>query len=248
MSPAYRTHPEFGYLCPSRSLRRLAWTALAVAAFATLAGAFVLGAGRDGPDGRAAPVASVNAAPSATAAKPAAELATATATTTPRPPERGKAACEGDTWTYLEGKCVSGRMQGPRSAAATDSPPLAALPLGRSAPPPPEPARAIEAAAPAAPAEPERAAPAVAAVPETAASDGPSASVPKAGKKAGKKAARGRSGARDVAGVKGSSRVDRQTSMPRSATTWAKQLQGCAEGARCPAGEQLMRALLSSGI
>jgi hypothetical protein len=248
MSPAYRTHPEFGYLCPSRNLRRLAWTALAVAAFATLAGAFVLGAGRDAPGDRATPIPSVNAAPSGVEAKPAAEPATATATATPRPPERGQAACEGDTWTYLEGKCVSGRMQGPRSAAATDSPPLAALPLGRSAPPPPEPARAIEAAAPAAPAEPERAAHAVAAVPEAAASDGPSASVPNAGKKAGKKAARGRSGGRDVAGVKGSSRVDRQTSMPRSATTWAKQLQGCAEGARCPAGEQLMRALLSSGI
>jgi hypothetical protein len=247
MSPAYR-HPEFGYLCPSRNLRRFVWTALAVAAFATLAGAFVLGAGHDASGDRAAPIPSVNAAPSGVEAKPAAEPVTVTVTTRPRPSERGKAACGGDTWTYLEGKCVSGRMHGPRSAAATDSPPIAALPLGRSAPPPPEPARATEAAAPAAPAEPEQAAHAVAAVPEAAAPDGPSASVPKAGKKTGKKAARGRSGGRDVAGVKGSSRVDRQTSMPKSAATWAKQLRGCAEGARCPAGEQLMRALLSSGI
>jgi hypothetical protein len=245
MSPAYRTHPEFGYLCPSRNLRRLIWTALAVAASATLAGAFVLGAGRDAPDRRAAPVASVDAAPSATAAKPAAEPATATATATkPRPPERGQAACEGDASTSLEANCVTGRANGPRSAAAIASSPIAALPLDRSAPPPPESARATEAAASASPAEPERAAEAVADVPEAAAPDGPSASPPKARKKAW----RGRSGGRDVTGVKSSSRVDRQASMPKSTTTWAKQLRACAEGARCPAGEQLMRALLSSGI
>jgi hypothetical protein len=168
--------------------------------------------------------------------------------TKPRPPERGRAACEGDTSTSPEGNCVTGRANGPRSAAAIDIPPIAALPLGRSAPPPPEPARATEATASASPAEPERAADAAAAAPEAAVPDAPSASPPKAWKKARKKAARGRSSGRDVAGVKGSSRVDRQTSMPKSATTWAKQLRACSEGARCPAGEQVMRALLSSGI
>jgi hypothetical protein len=52
MSPAYRTHPEFGYLCPSRGVRRALWTVLAVAGFGTLAGAFVLGAAHDARDER----------------------------------------------------------------------------------------------------------------------------------------------------------------------------------------------------
>jgi hypothetical protein len=201
---------------------------------------------------------------------PTAEPAPAAATAAgPRSPERGKAACEGDTWTYLDGKCIAGRAHRARSAAAIDSPPIAAIPLGRSTPPlpaaapaPAEPARATEAAVPA-PAEPEQAADAAEAAPEAAAPAEQSTSVPKERRKV----SRSRSGGRDLAKVNGSSRVgqsrddrrraraypslderDRQMSMPKSAMSWAKQLRGCVEAARCPAGEELMRALLPSGI
>lgn len=221
MLPAYRTHPEFGYLCPSRGVRRALWTALAVAGFGTLAGAFVLGAGHDARDDRAVLLASVEAA---------------------RPPDRGKPACDGDSWAYLDGKCIAGRAHRPRITTTTHSPPIAALPLGRRAPPP-EPARASEAAAPAAPAEPERAADAALAAPE-AAPGGHSTSVPNARKKA----ARGRSGGREVAGAKGSPHGGRRISKPKPATRWAKQLRDCVERARCPAGEQLMRAQFLPGI
>jgi hypothetical protein len=128
MSPAYRAHPEFGYLCPSRRFRRVLRAVLALTAFGTLAGAFALGGGHDLRDDRAALIASVAAAPSGAAATPAAEptLASATAARS-RPSDRDKAACEGETWTYLDGKCAAGRARRPQTAAATDRPPIAAI-------------------------------------------------------------------------------------------------------------------------
>jgi hypothetical protein len=263
MSPASRAHPEFGYLCPSRSFRRVLRALLAVTAFGTAAGAFALGGGHDLRDDRAALTASVDAAPSGAAAMPAAEptLASATAARS-RPSDRDKAACEGKTWTYLDGKCVAGRARRPQTAAATDRPPIAAIPLGRSAPSPPEPARAGEGARAAPPSEPERAAEAAVAASAAAAPAEQSAAPQDR-----RKVSRDRSGGRDLAKVDGSSRVgrsrddrrsarvhtspgarNRQVSMPKSAMSWAKQLRGCVEAARCPAGEQLMRALFSSGI
>jgi hypothetical protein len=263
MSPAYHVHPEFGYLCPSRRFRRVLRAVLALTAFGTLAGAFALGGGHDAGEDRAPLIAAIDVAASDVAAMPAAEptLASATAARS-RPPERGKAACEGEAWTYLDGKCVASGARRPQTAAATDHLPIATIPLGRSAPPPPEPAPA-EAATAAPPPEPERAAEPAAAASAAAAPAEQSAAVPQERRKT----SRGRRSSRAWAKVDGSSRVgrsrddrrnarvsaapgarDRQVSMPKSAMGWAKQLRGCAETARCPVGEQLMRALLSSGM
>ncbi|MGA7489888.1 MAG: hypothetical protein WBW74_23440, partial [Xanthobacteraceae bacterium] len=108
MFQAYGAHPEFGYLCPSRRLRRTMWTALALTASGALAGAVVLGGVHDNRGGPAALSVPADAAPSRIEAMPAVEPAPPPATAARlRPPQGGTAVCEGATWTYLDGKCNS---------------------------------------------------------------------------------------------------------------------------------------------
>ena len=269
MSPAYGAHPEFGYLWPSRRLRRTMWTALALTALGALAGAVVLGGVHDSRGGHAALSAPADAAPSRIEAMPAVEPAPAPATAArPRPPEGGTAACEGATWTYLDGKCNASGARRARTAAS-DRPPIAALPLGRTALPPPAAApapatsnRVVEAAvaAPSAksgrvaePASPppdlQRVVDAPATASEAAAPSGQSTATLK-----GKTdAARGRNGGRDLVAEHGSrrharagvppGRHDRQWSMQKSAMRWARQLSECFAASRCAAGEQVLRTM-----
>src|SRR5262245_29125797 len=153
MSPAYRTPPEFGYFCPSRGFRRKLLAALAMIALGAVASVVVVGGSRESRDDASPSPAPVNAASSSAATPSTADQATATAAR-PGPAESAKPVCEGETWTYLDGKCIAGKAKKPR-VAAIDSPPIAAIPLGRTAPAP--------AAEP--PAKPERASEAVAALP-----------------------------------------------------------------------------------
>jgi hypothetical protein len=116
MSPAYRAHPLaqaieevariFGpevtaaallaaveaasvrSTTPSRSFRRKRWTTLAVIAFAALAGAVVLGGGREARDDAALLSAPANAAPSSAAPASAVEPAIAVAAPAVPEPER----------------------------------------------------------------------------------------------------------------------------------------------------------------
>src|SRR5262245_51904837 len=169
MSPAYSAHPEFGYFCPSRGFRRKLLATVGVIVLGTFACAVVVGGGRESRGDASPPPAPVNAASASASPPTAVDQATATAAR-PGPPERPKPVCEGETWTYLDGKCIAGKAQKPR-IATIDSPPIAAIPLGRTAPPPaaaPPPAKAERAgeaaAAPAAP-TPERVAEADAAPP-----------------------------------------------------------------------------------
>src|SRR5262245_59987739 len=152
MSPAYRAHPEFGYFCPSRRFRRKLLAVLAVIALGALASAVVVGGSRESRDDASPPPAPVNAASSSAATTSAVDQATAAAAR-PGPTESPKPVCEGETWTYLDGKCIAGKAQKPR-IAAIDSPPIAAIPLGRTSPPPEAPPAKAERASEAAAAPP----------------------------------------------------------------------------------------------
>jgi hypothetical protein len=256
MSPAYRAHPEFGYFCPSRGFRRKLSAALAVIALATLACAVVVGGSRDSRDD-VSPPAAVNAASSSAATASAVDQAPATAAR-PGPTESPKPVCEGETWTYLDGKCIAGKTQKPR-VAAIESPPIAAIPLGRTAPPPtaaqpPAKAeRASEAAAALPTAKPERVAEADAAPPsksqratDAAATAPAAAATPAAAtepavqstsaSKERRKASRDRASRDERRNARIASSDNRK---PRQATGWTKQVRSA---------EQFMRVLFSSGI
>jgi hypothetical protein len=136
MSPAYRAHPEFGYFCLSRSFRRRALIALAAIAFGVFAGSQALRSGHETPDDGAAVIAPVRAA-AVDAEAIAAVKAPSPAAETPAPPEAAKSGCEGETWTYLDGKCSASRRKPQGARGAVDVAPIATVPLGRGAPPPP---------------------------------------------------------------------------------------------------------------
>src|SRR5262245_41997387 len=256
MSPAYRVHPEFGYFCPSRGFRRKLLATLAMIALGAVASVVVVGGSRESGNDASPPPAPVDAA-SASAVTPS-TVAQATATAArPGPAEGSKPVCEGETWTYLDGKCIAGKAPKPR-IATIDSPPIAAIPLGRTAPPsaaaqPPAKAeRAGEAAAaPPAP-KPERVAEAEAAPPSKsqratdaaaaapAVATAPAAAEPAvqstSASKDRQKAARDRAPRDERRSARATSSEDRRS---KSATGWTKQVRSA---------EQFMRVLFSSGI
>jgi hypothetical protein len=135
VSPAYHLHPEFGLLCPSPSLRRKVRVALASLLFLVIVGAVGLKAGRDPSVDVALPLA--HEAPSNAPTNQTDGRATVTATAErSRALDSGESACEGGLWRPIDGKCGAGRtrrLQIPR--AANEAAPIAALPLGRRAPP-----------------------------------------------------------------------------------------------------------------
>jgi hypothetical protein len=258
MSPAYRAHPEFGYFCPSRGFRRKLLATLAIIALGALASAVVVGGSRESRDNASPPPAPVNAASSSAATPAAVDQATATAAK-PGPTESPKPVCEGETWTYLDGKCIAGKPQKPR-IATIDSPPIAAIPLGRTAPPPAAaqpPAkseRASEAAAAPPASKSERASEAAAAPPaskservaETAATEPAATATPAAAAEPAVQSTSASKERRKVSRER-ASRDERRSARtassehrtPRSATGWTKQVRSA---------EQFMRVLFSSGI
>jgi hypothetical protein len=258
MSPAYSAHPEFGYFCPSRGFRRKLSAALAVIALGALASALVVGGSRESRDDTSPPPAPVNAASSSAATPSAVDQAMATAARA-GPTESPRPVCEGETWTYLDGKCIAGKAQKPR-IAAIDSPPIAAIPLGRTAPPPaaaqppakaeraseaaaapaaPKPERVAETAA-APPSKSQRAADAAATVPAAAAIATPAAAEPAvqstSAPKERQKASRDHASRDERRSARTASSDNRR---PRPAMGWTKQVRSA---------EQFMRVLFSSGI
>ena len=259
MSPDFRAHPEFGYFCLSQKFRRKARNVLASSvAVGIVAGGVALWA-RDNPGDDALTIARMNEVPANIDAVSTVEQATA-ATTAQRsgaPAGVKAAACDGDNWTYVDGKCVVRRAQRPGSlAAAIDSPQIAAVPADPSAPPAPV------AASPATKREDATVA-ARKTEPAPAELIGPSTPVQKAERKpprsqiAGREEKRMNSGSRDgrVREAQRSARTyassdDRPRQMPaqNSPMKWARQLQDCIGAVRCRAGEQLLRTLMSGGI
>ena len=137
MSPAYRVHPEFGYFCPTPGFRhklRVALLFLIIGGIAGIGGTLALKATHRPATDNALMLARVdNPASGGDVIRiPAADHAeSATTGQQPRPPEAGKAACEDDTWAYLDGKCVAGRPRKARTARTTTNGPLmSAIPLG----------------------------------------------------------------------------------------------------------------------
>ena len=135
MSPAHRVHPEFGYFCPTPGFRhklRVALLFLVLGGIAGIGGTLALKATHRAATDNALMLARVDNPSSGADVIPAAEHAeSATTGHQPRPSEVGKAACEDDTWAYLDGKCVAGRPRKARTArTTTKGPPMSAIPLG----------------------------------------------------------------------------------------------------------------------
>ncbi|HEY7006817.1 MAG TPA: hypothetical protein VH392_10110 [Sphingomicrobium sp.] len=258
MPPAYRAHPEFGYFCLSRGFRRKLLAALAVIGLGALASAVVVGGSRESRDDASPPAAEINAASSSASTPSAADQATVTAAK-PGPTESHRPVCEGETWTYIDGKCIAGKAQKPR-IAAIDSPPIAAIPLGRTAPPPAAqpPAkseRASEATATPPASKSERVAETAAAPPsksqratDTAATEPAAAATPAAAaepepavqstsaSKERRKVARERASRDERRNARTAASDNRK---PKSATGWTKQVRSA---------EQFVRALFTPGI
>ena len=133
MSLAHQSHPEFEYFRPLWSFLRKAGIAVALISFAVIGGALVLWAGHDSTADMTLMTARGNEIPSSVPTTSVADRATpATAAESPPLPEASAAACEQDTWAYLDGKCIPAKARKPRSLrAATDGG------LGRSALPMP---------------------------------------------------------------------------------------------------------------
>ena len=136
MSPGYQLHPEFGLLCPSRSLRR---KVRLVSALLVVAGLLAWKAGHlpNADDMRV--VAHDDDAGFNTEAAPAAEERTSTAADSSHPFEGGRTACAAYAGTRADGTCGPGTARKPpRQRAVNEAPTIAALPVGRSPPPAPE--------------------------------------------------------------------------------------------------------------
>jgi hypothetical protein len=251
MSPDFRAHPEFGYLCLSQSFRRNARNVLGCAvATGVVAGALVLWVHDDPADG-ALTIARINEAPSSVDTIYTVDQAGTTAERSDQPASV-KVACEGDNWSYVEGKCVVRRAPKPASlASATDAPQIATIPANPSALPSPV----------ASPPAPKRESAAIAAKAiEPPSTEPTEQSVPlqKAGRRPPRSQVTGREADRTNSGWRENKRSartyassgDRPRQMPaqKSAMKWARQLQECIGAVRCPAGEQLLRAFLSGGI
>ena len=259
MSPDFRAHPEFGYFCLSQSFRRKARNLLAsTVAVGLVAGALVLWA-RDDQRDDALMIARVNEVPADVDMMSRVDQATAATTAQRSGPPTGvkAAACDGDNWTYIDGKCVIRRAHKPGSlASATDGPQIAAVPANPRALP-------LPVAALPAPKPEDAAVTARTAEPAAAEPIGPSTPVQKAGRKpprsqiSGREPDRPNFGSRDGRAREDqrsartyASSDDRPRQMPaqKSAMRWARQLQECIGAVRCRAGEQLLRAFLSGGI
>jgi hypothetical protein len=136
--PRQYVHPEFGVFCPSPRFRR--WLRVALVGVAAGAvGLVVLGERRNSDadsalavarlDGGSGGDAAVPAGPAPGAAiDPRSAFASAARITADRP------ACPGETWSYVDGKCVASSPRKPRMVRVpTYRPAIAAVPLGRSA-------------------------------------------------------------------------------------------------------------------
>ncbi|MGA7487863.1 MAG: hypothetical protein WBW74_13120 [Xanthobacteraceae bacterium] len=131
-------HPEFGLFCPTPRLRR--WLRVALVLIAGGAGGLaVMASGHDPVAESALAVAAVDE-DADVATRPATIPAPSIVARSTRAAERaltdaGKPSCVGDTWVYLDGKCVAVKPRKPRMVRVpVYRPAIASIPLGRSAP------------------------------------------------------------------------------------------------------------------
>jgi hypothetical protein len=119
VSLAHQSHPEFEYFRPLWNFLRKAGIAVALISFAVISGALVLWAAHDSTADVALMTASGNDIPSSAPTTSVADRAPpATAAESPPLPEASAAACEQDTWAYLDGKCIPAKARKLRSPRA----------------------------------------------------------------------------------------------------------------------------------
>ena len=131
-------HPEFGLFCPTPRLRR--WLRVALVLVVGGAGGLaVVASGHDPAAESALSVAAVDE-DADVATRPAMIPAPSIVAPGGRAAERpqtdaAKPTCVGDTWVYLDGKCVAVKPRKPRMVRVpVYRPAIASIPLGRSAP------------------------------------------------------------------------------------------------------------------
>jgi hypothetical protein len=141
MFPADHVHPEFGYFCPSQSLRRKARVAFTFITFGVIVGALALRASHETGSESVLMIARVDKSPFEAISTVGQSTAISAAE---RSRARERTACQEDI--YFDGECATDKVQKRRRVrAANDAPPIAAVALGRSAlslpdasPPPPK--------------------------------------------------------------------------------------------------------------
>jgi hypothetical protein len=137
--PRQYVHPEFGVFCPTPRFRR--WVKVALAGIALgVVGLAALGVGRSPDDdsalaaarfesGSSAETGAQAGSPPAAAIDPRANFAASRITAD----KAEKPACPGQTWSYVDGKCVASSPRKPRMVRVpTYRPAIAGVPLGRS--------------------------------------------------------------------------------------------------------------------
>lgn len=131
MSLARHVHPEFGWFCPSLSLRRRARIAFVTLVFLMIVGVVALRAGRGPSFDEPLTVRQSDAAESVAAIIQTDGLATAAERSSAT--DRVTSACERDPWRFIAGKCNAGAIRRARAPRpANEAPTIAALPLGRT--------------------------------------------------------------------------------------------------------------------
>ncbi len=205
MSLAHQSHPEFEYFRPLWTFLRKAGIAVALISFAVIGGALVLWAGHDSTADSTLMAARGNDIPSSAPTTSVADRATpATAAESPPLPEASAAACEQDTWAYLDGKCIPAKARKLRSPRAATG----GL-LGRNALPVPDASRL--------PPKLATGADAAASPPEAVKPTGQSNPAPKKARKT----ATNQTGGRDVGKSNSSSREERGRDEQWSARAYA---------------------------
>jgi hypothetical protein len=130
MFPADHVHPEFGYFCPSQSLRRKARLAFTFVTFCVSVGALALRASHEtgseslltiAPVDKSLPHSETISTVGQSRAMSAAEMSHA----------QERNACQQDI--HFDGECATDKVRR-RVRPANDAPPIAAVALGRSVP------------------------------------------------------------------------------------------------------------------
>ena len=134
-------HPEFGVLCPTPRLRRWLQVLFAGVAVGAIGVGFWATGHSPNPDSALAVAVVDDGSSGGMSPGPVGDIATWSArgaqTTNAQiaGPQAAadKPACTGDTWAYVDGKCVPGKPRKPRMVRVpTNRPAIAAIAIGRS--------------------------------------------------------------------------------------------------------------------
>jgi hypothetical protein len=130
MFPADHVHPEFGYFCPSQSLRRKARLVFTFVTFCVSVGGLALRASHETGSESLLTIAPVDKSPPRSETISTVGQSRAMSAAEPSH-ARERNACQEDI--HFDGECATDKVRR-RVRAANDAPPIAAVALGRSVP------------------------------------------------------------------------------------------------------------------